>query len=83
MHSEVYKFKSNSLYEFTEYDDDEFNLAEEVERLEAHLNDPCEDAWWVYARCKFLSWEIHMEIDPITGDEGLCIFINGERVVNI
>lgn len=64
MHSEVYKFANGKLTDQLALDTDEFDLNEELYRLEAHLNDPCEDAWWVWNRCESLGWTIKKEYMP-------------------
>ena len=81
MHSEVYKFANGKLIDQLALDSDEFNLDEELYRLEAHLNDPCEDAWWVWCRCEFLGWTIKREYMPWdiqANSEGYeyCIYID-------
>ena len=81
MHSEVYKFTNGKLIDQLALDTDEFDLNEELYRLEAHLNDPCEDAWWVWCRCESLGWTIKREYMPwdIQADsEGYeyCIYID-------
>ena len=83
MHSEVHKFTNGKLINQLALDNDEFDLNEELSRLEAHLNDPCEDAWWVWNRCEFLGWTIkreYMPWDVYANDEGYeyCIYTDAD-----
>ena len=83
MHGEVHKFTNGKLINQLALDDDEFDLNEELYRLEAHLNDPCEDAWWVWNRCELLGWTIKREYMPwdiYANDEGYeyCIYTDAD-----
>lgn len=81
MHNEIHKFANGKIIDQLVMDDDEFDLNEELSRLEAHLNDSCEDAWWVWNRCQLLGWTIKREYMPwdiYADNEGYeyCIYID-------
>jgi hypothetical protein len=65
MHSEIFKFTSGQLYDFTELDDDEVIYENEIDRLMDAINDHGTiNQINAMEICKQRNWPVHKEYDP-------------------